>query len=247
MVIVVPYIRGSLRDIALPLTTTISEDIGTDDVLRVIKRFKDIIGAEILKKLNKAFDEALENEIYQILNTDNLECNFPILAEKFWARIALPLIDLNTIIYTPDMETLRKLIEIEEELAKAMTKMIRNSGYNYADDLIYALSILVDHDLWVLDKVSKLGLDNLIKKFIDRAPDTLLHFSSYMIYLIFTWIASTATTLGIVKKYNEKNRDTLAKWCRKYAEDIDNYLDTLDLLLDDEAYEDLIKLGIIKR
>lgn len=64
MVTIVPYIRGSLRDIALPLTTTISEDIGTDDVLSVIERFKDIIGAEILKKLNKAFDEALENEIY---------------------------------------------------------------------------------------------------------------------------------------------------------------------------------------
>ncbi len=34
-----------------------------------------------------------------------------------------------------------------------------------------------------------------------------------------------------------ENRDTLSYWCREYAEEVDGYIDTIDTLLDDEAYE----------
>jgi len=241
------HARESLRGAVLPLAASIGEGIGVTDVLNTIKRLKGFVSTEALEKLDKSFNEALRNEIHEVLNTDNLEQNFPMLVEKFWARIALPLIELSNTIYTLDAEDLRKFREVEEELARAVAKLLKNSNYNYADNLIYALSTLVDRDLWVLDKISELGFNALIKKIIDRALDVVLQFSGYTMYLTFAWVSSTAAVLGIARECKERNRDILAIWCQEYAKEINSYLDTLDLLLDDEVYEDLVELGIIRR
>ncbi len=241
------YARELLRGVGLPLAAAVGEDAGVSDALNAIERFKELAGPSLLEKLDKAFNEALKDEIHRALNTSRLEHEFPMLAEKFWARIALPLVELSSTIHVLGGGALEKLREVEEELARAVARMIRSSGYRYADNLIYALSVLVDRDLWVLDKVSKLGLDNLAKKLAERALDTAIQLSAYTMHLTFAWIASTAAVLGIAKDYQERNRDTLAIWCQEYAREVDGYLDTLNLLLDDEVYEDLTRLNIIKR
>ncbi len=50
--------------------------------------------------------------------------------------------------------------------------------------------------------------------------------------------------LGTVEEYREVNRDKLTKWSREYAEGLDAHIDTLDLLINDEAYEMLKEEGI---
>ncbi len=241
------YACELLRDIALPIAVAIGEDIGVVDVLSVIERFRELVGAEVVAKLGRALDEALSDEVRRALNTDDLERDLPMLVEKFWARISLPLVELNATIRALDVETLKKFRGVEEELARIVAKAIKGSGYVYSDNLVYALSILVDRDLWVLDKVSEIGFDNLVRKLVDRALDVVVQLTGYTACLTFAWIASTSAVLGIVKEFRERNRDVLAVWCREYAEEIDRYLDTLDLLLDDEVYEDLVELGIVKR
>jgi hypothetical protein len=39
------------------------------------------------EKIAKALEESLSSEIAQALNTQNMEKDFPTLAEKFWLRI----------------------------------------------------------------------------------------------------------------------------------------------------------------
>lgn len=202
--VIAVYARESLRGVALPLVASIGEDTGVTDVLSIIKRFKEFVSTETLEKLDKSFNEALRNEIYEVLNADRLEQDFPMLVEKFWARIALPLIELSNVIYVLNVEALKKFREVEEELAKVLAKLLKNSDYSYADNLIYALSTLVDRDLWVLDKIYELGFNTLIKKIIDRAFDVVLQFSGYTMYLTFAWVSSTAAVLDIAKEYKEK-------------------------------------------
>ena len=38
----------------------------------------------------------------------------------------------------------------------------------------------------------------------------------------------------------------MAQWCREYAREVENYIDTLDILVKDDVYEELRELGIIK-
>ncbi len=65
--------------------------------------------------------------------------------------------------------------------------------------------------------------------------------------IVFALVSATSAVLGLVKEFKEANRDALAMWCREYAKKVENYIDTLDLLLDDEVYEGLVELGIIKK
>jgi len=74
-----------------------------------------------------------------------------------------------------------------------------------------------------------------------------MEFASYIRYLIFTWLATAATVLDITKDYKEENRDNMARWCKEYAKEVEAYIDTLDITVKDEVYEELIELGIIKR
>lgn len=240
------YVREPLRSIALPLATAIGEGTSASDVLIAVNKFRELVGDEIFKRLDKVFNEALSDEIFKALNTDDLEHEFSTLVEKFWARLALLLVELSTSVYT-NKSVLKALRSVEEELAKAIAKALKLSGYEYADNLVYALSALVDRDLWIIDKVAELSFEELVKKLTDRALDTVIQLAGYTMYLAFAWISASVAVIGIAKKYRERNRDMLATWCREYAREVEEYLDTLDLLLDDEVYNDLRELRVIER
>ena len=245
------YVREPLRGVALPLATVIGEDASIGDVLKVVEELKGLVGVKILDKLDRLFDEALKEEIWEALNTDNLERDVPILSEKFLARIALPMVELSNSLYTrmyaSDRNVLMRFREIEKGLAKTIAGTLRLSEYEHTENLVYALSVLVDRDLWVLDKVVELGFEGLVSRLLDRALSVVLQLAGYTMYLAFAWVSASSAVLGLVKEYKEGNRDTLATWCRVYAKEVEGYLDTLDLLLDDEVYSDLLELDIVKR
>lgn len=60
-----------------------------------INKFQEIVWSCILFKLDVVFNEELNDEVVKALNTDKLEHDFPMLVGKFWARIALPLLELK--------------------------------------------------------------------------------------------------------------------------------------------------------
>jgi hypothetical protein len=47
------------------------------------------------------------------------------------------------------------------------------------------------------------------------------------------------------KECREDNVDTMVRECRFHAEEVDGYIDVLDLLVDDEAYVTFIKLNVV--
>jgi len=241
----VVYACEPFRRAAFPITATISRSAYVSDALNIFEKLRRLVGSELLDRLNAMFDDALRDEIHGALNTKDLMRDFPMLAEKFWARMALPLVELNYKVCTFDKLTLKMFREIEEELAKTVVKALKK--HEHVDDLVYALSILTDRDLWILDKMSELSFENFIKKLFDRDPNAVLQFTGYTMYLTLAWVSASAATFGIVENYREDNRDTLTSWCRQYAKEVEGYLDTLNILLDDEVYRDLMELGVLKR
>jgi len=210
----------------------------------VVVKFKELVGEDVAEKVRKVWEEALGGEIRRVLTTDDLAQEFSRAAWKFWARLLPLLMEMTTRLY--DSSGLGKVRAYEEELARAVAKALRASGYSGAEDLVYALSALVNRDVWILDWASKLGPNEFVKRLITRALDEALQLTGYTVYLTFAWLASTAAVLCLAEEYREANRDQLAAWARQYAEEVQGLLDTLDLLLDDEAYEDLLALGIVK-
>ena len=247
MSVVIIFGRELIRGLGLPLISGISEDVYVEDIRDVVKRFKEFIGEDLVRELDKIFSEALRNEISKALSTDKLEHEIHLLIEKFWARMALPLAELTqSILSRINRTTLDEFIDLEEKLGIALAKLIKESKYKFAEDLVYGLSVLIDRDRWVIEKVSELGIDGFIKRVIDRDPKAFMEFANYTIYLTFTWVASTVALLGIVKNYRDENRDKMSQWCREYAKEVEDYIDTLDILLKDEVYKELLKLGTVK-
>jgi len=248
MSLAVIYNREWVRGLGLPLVSSVSGDFYVEDVRDVAKRFREFIGESLAKELDRVFSEALRNEVSRALSTDKLEHEIHLLVEKFWARIAFPLAELTQSMLSPiDRITLGGFIDLEEKLGIALTRLIRRSGYEFAEDLVYGLSVLIDRDRWIIEKVFELGIDEFIKRVIDRDPKAFMEFATYTMYLTFTWVASTAALLGIVKNYKDDNRDKMAQWCREYAKEVEDYIDSLDILVKDDVYEELLELGIVKR
>ena len=209
------------------------------------ERLRNMLG-DTTEKIAKALEESLSSEIAQALNTKNIEKDFPTLAEKFWLRISLPLLELNQKITPLPSDKLKELMELEKEAARETAKLIRDTGYRYAEDLVYGLSAMIDYDAWLLEKLSQFGLEKLADTLRHRGLQETLQISIYTRYLLFAWISATSALLKLLEEYREENRDALAKWSRTYAEEVEAYIDTLDTLLDDEAYiviEKMSELG----
>jgi hypothetical protein len=207
-----------------------------DDMIEKLSRF---VGRRELGRLVKAVDTAVRYEISQALRSDNLTKVFPKLTRRFWSRVELHISVITDRVFdsVASLEDLKEFREVEMDLARYIAKLLRNTGYERAGDLVYGFSIMIEYDLWLVEKVVKLGLEELLEKLSERALTETLELSSYLRYLGFAWISATTATLGIIKEYKVENRDTLSQWCREYAEEVDSYIDTIDTLLDDEAYE----------
>jgi len=243
------YAREHLRGVALPVASAISEGVKFAELTDVVRRFRELVGDELAEELDKVFDKALAEEVRKALNSENLGHELPDLVMRFWARISLPLVELSTKLSTllADSRALELVKSVELDLGRILAKVIKGSGYRYAEDLVYGLSVLIDRDIWILERTASYGFDGVVKRFIERGLEPLLNLAGYTMYLTFAWVSATAAVLGLVKEFREDDRDTLARWCREYAKELESYMDTLDLLLDDEVYSDLIELGVVKR
>jgi hypothetical protein len=214
---------------------------GVDGMFERLSRF---VGRRELRRLVKAVDTAVRYEVSQALRSVDLPKVFPKLTRRFWSRVELHISVITDRVFdsVASQEDLKEFREVEMDLARYTARLLRNTGYERAEDLVYSLSIMIEYDLWLVEKVVKLGLEELLEKLSERALTEILEASSYLRYLGFAWISATTATLGVIKKYKVENRDTLSQWCREYAEEVDSYIDTIDTLLDDEAYEVIKKL-----
>ncbi len=230
------------RILIFPLILSVGKSISVNNVDEAIKRFREFIGEDTTIKV-------IDYEIIKALNMDAdfLPLDFYFLVQDFRSRVILPMIKFSNILKSNDKNILKIAKEIMENIAMGIAERIELSRSRYADDLIYALSILIDRDIWFIDKVLELGIINLADKLITRALYFLDDFVEFSIRLAFTWVSATVSILGIAREFKDKNISILASYSREYADRVEEYLDVLDMLIDDDVYKDLIKLGIVER
>jgi len=200
------------------------------------------LGLNRLIRLDTAFESVLRNEVATALSSKDLAREFPVLVERFWYRLLTPLAELSFVLQNKlsvDRGLLDRVINTEKTLAKVFAEMLRASGYERSEDLVYAMSVLVDRGIWILKRAAELGFENFVKRLAERDLRLVLEFTNYTAYPAFAWVSAASAVLRIVEEYGRENLDTLTSWSRTYAEEVEGYLDTMDVLLDDEAYEDL--------
>jgi hypothetical protein len=204
-----------------------------------IYKLEELLEKEVIQDLVNRL-EAGREEIEKVLNSKDLEKDFPLLSISFFFKIAQPLFKISLI-----LKERPEYIEDLKKLALIMAKVLRESSHPRKEDLIYSMSILIDRDIWVIEKMSKYGLEELIKKLIERAKEISIGFINTTINLTFAWLSAISAILNIVKKYNEENLNKIIDLSLELSKELDSYLDTLDLLLDDETYEELRELKLI--
>jgi len=243
-------IRGYFRGFLSFTAATLGRKVALLESEKALRTLEELMGEGFLDRLDTVFSGLLKNEVSDALTSEDLIGELPVLVERFWYRLLSPLTELQFKLFssmTANRELLDAFAEAERALARALAREIRSTGYERSEDLVYALSVLVDRDLWVLERSAEIGLENLLEKLTERDLGVVVGFASYTMYLAFTWTSATSATLGLLEGYRRENLDTLASWSRAYAEEVEDYLDTMDALLDDEAYEELLRLGVIGR
>jgi len=246
----IPFVEP-FRSSSLSLLTFVVDRRGSEPrIFEVVKLLEEFIWAEPIKRLGTAFESVLRNEVAMALSSKDLVKEFPVLVERFWYRLLTQLAGLSFIVQNRlsiERGLLDKVVNMEKTLAKVFTEMLRVSEYGYSENLVYAMSVLIDRDIWILKKTAELDFENLVKKLIERDLKLVIEFTNYTAYLTFAWISAISAVLHIVEEYRRENLDTLTSWSKTCAEEIESYLDTMDILLDDETYEEILRLEAVER
>ncbi len=209
------------------------------------------IPRDLIDNTLSAFRDALDNGgVRTVLNTDNLSNAFLTNLSTFTVKIINPIIKLTQHVSGNiglGRISINDFSRVELALGRELARLIRATNYSRAEDLVYALSILIEHDQWVINNVVKYGFDGLMDRINKRALNEVGETSAYLMATIFAWYSATTAVLGIVREFRRENLNALAQWSRAYAEELDAYIDTLDLLISDETYETLREEDVIKQ
>jgi len=187
MSITLTVLENTRRYTILPTLT-----IAGSTRVSLTKRVKRLIGSDVFRELTKAVKNSIKHEVSEALTTENLTVIFPQLTEKFWLRLALPMLEVNQKLSSLRAGKLSEIKKLEEDITHEVAKLLRCSGYKYSEDLVYGLSAMVDYDMWLLEKVSELDFEGLVKRLWERALEEMLQLSGYLRYLFFAWTSATS-------------------------------------------------------
>jgi hypothetical protein len=221
-----------------------------------VERARQLLGADILDGMLTVVEEGVREEVSGALNAGSVEREFYKLAARFGTRLLPPTLDANMKIFkmafkrdsrSLDLGLINETAEIEKELLRELTGLLRGTGYAQAENLARGLSVLADYDLWYLRRVSELSMLSSPEDLEGMARDALgdiMVMHLYLFYSLFACVSAVSAVAGIVERFKEENRDALAARCMELAEELDAYIDTVDTHLDKEAREVLKRLGL---
>ncbi|MCS7365304.1 MAG: hypothetical protein NDF54_07710 [archaeon GB-1867-035] len=175
------------------------------------------------EELEKEFSKQLSSFIYHIISAIIPSSSELLLnADKDVGRIKI-----------------KKLIGFEKKLFEEIKHLLREKSSQYElnpEDVIKAHAAVINYDIWILNLVLNIGLDELIRRISERAEDEVQEFTRYLYSLFYTLM-----TIDLVILKNIPHRkDTLkllVSWSVYYAEEVEDYLDTLNLAVINETYE----------
>ncbi len=216
----------------------------------VFNNVREFLGEYYISRLVTTIEESLKVDVHEMLNVDHeklLEV-FQYYVDNFWSRISNILEDfIETLFKKSNRDTIKRFRVLMLNVARSIARTLRSTGHKYSEDLVYVYSILVDHDLWIMKKIIKYGIEGLIKRLIERAEQETIEAIKYLKITSYSWITATSAILNIARQYKEENITLLTKIAKDHAKELDTYIDTIDLLITDETYRHLIELGIIDK
>lgn len=134
-------------------------------------------------------------------------------------------------------EKFENIINLLQESFKKINEKALHYGMNIEEEL----SILMEHDIWKLKQIL-LDYDTFFEKMTDFAnkyPDEVKRYC-------IVYLACLILLLAILKVSKFEILFTLVKMLRKYAEELESYLVTFDLLINPLSEEDLQTAGEFK-
>ncbi|WP_048056986.1 hypothetical protein [Vulcanisaeta moutnovskia] len=118
------------------------------------------IPRDLMDSALSAFRDVLDNEVRTVLSADNLSNAFLTNLSTFTVKIINPIIRLTQYVSSNiglGRISINDFSRAELGLGRELTRLIRSTNYPRAEDLIYALSILIEHDQWVIDNMVRYG------------------------------------------------------------------------------------------
>ncbi len=136
---------------------------------------------------------------------------------------------------------LERLMVLERRLFEELKPVLEERAASYGVDpgsVVRVHAAVIDYDLWVISSVLEVGFDGFLRRLSERAGMEAEEFVGYL----YSLICVTMCIDSVLLKGAPHRRDTfeaLIGWGSSYAEEVEDYLDTLSLLVSDEAYEAL--------
>ena len=136
---------------------------------------------------------------------------------------------------------LERLMVLEKRLFEELKPLLEERAASYGVDpgsVVRVHAAVIDYDLWVISSVLEVGFDGFLRRLSERAGMEAEEFVGYL----YSLICVTMCIDSVLLKGAPHRRDTfeaLIGWGSSYAEEVEDYLDTLSLLISDEAYEAL--------
>lgn len=205
------------------------------------EKLSELIG---LSAYDKLIDDILKNDIPNILTSNDVNKALIDSLPLFKFKIMGLLLQTSVNLFENKRIKLDEVIELWKEFAKNVADALRSSNNRNAEDLVYSYSILIDQDIWVINKVKEYGLDGFLRRISDRASQEASEMPSHMILLLFAWLSAVAAIFRLVNQFKEENAEELIRISKRETEELDLYIDTLDLLISDDSYKALKESGM---
>lgn len=138
-------------------------------------------------------------------------------------------------------EKFENIINLLQESFKKINEKALHYGMNIEEEL----SILMEHDIWKLKQIL-LDYDIDYDTFFEKMTDFANKYPDEVKRYCIVYLACLILLLAILKVSKFEILFTLVKMLRKYAEELEGYLVTFDLLINPLSEEDLQTAGEFK-
>ncbi|MCD6457803.1 MAG: hypothetical protein J7K82_03035 [Thermoproteales archaeon] len=141
---------------------------------------------------------------------------------------------------------LKRLMDLEKRLFKELKPFLEEKAISYgldSDAVIKIHAAMIDYDLWLISSLLEVGFDGFLKRLLERAKMEAEVFTCYLYSLFYVMMCIDLVLLREAP-HRKDTFEALVSWGSIYAEEVEDYLDTLSLLISDEAYEALT--GFVK-
>ncbi len=154
--------------------------------------------------------------------------------------VTLPV--LSSLLLEPSAKSLlRGLIDLEKKAYRELEVILREQAPPHGvnpQPIIKMHAAAIDYDIWAINAILDVGFKGFMARLLERARTEAEHLGEHLYPLLY---ALTCVDSAILEgsPHRKDTLEKLVKWGFSHANEVEDYIDTLSLLISDEAYEAL--------